>query len=435
MTARRSVLPRQPLRCLLPAALALLLLIVSKESAQAIDLLERDPLGLTLTGSYTNLFSLGEDTAGKDFTSDYNRLRTIWRATYGDSLELDITYQHEAFFGSILDSGEFAFTRGERDTTYFDWEHTIADHGDAFWSHSLYRAYLIMRAPNANLTVGRQRISWGTGLFWNPTDSFNPISPLQVEPEEKVGADAVNLEIPLDWLTLLNFVYARSKKFELPTPAELLARGVPPDVIAHLAADPPDFALIESFLEEEDVSSAAGRFRTTVGTYDVSFIGGQFDHDEFVGGNFSGYVKDAGLRGEFTYTFAQDRPDHYRFVLGADYSFSNTLYLVAEYFYNGQAARFDREELFEAQLRGELTTLNPHQLGLGATYDLTPLVKLQAYGIWDIEGEGLFVNPEIYYSARADLDIRAGVQLFTGEDGSDFDGVGNIYYVKVEWFF
>ncbi len=435
MTTRRFVGPCRPLKRFLPAALALLTLVVPYSQAHAIDLLERGPLDLTLTGSYTNLFSLGEDTAGKDYTSDFNRLRTIWRASYGDSLELDVTYQHEAYFGSILDSGDFAFTRGERDTTYFDWKHTIADHDDAFWSHSLYRAYLVMRAPHANLTVGRQRISWGTGLFWNPTDIFNPVSPLQIEPEEKVGADAVNLEIPFDGLTLVNFVYARSKKFGLPTLEELLARGVPPDVIARLAAEPPDFALIESFLEEEDMSSAAGRFRTTVGTYDISFIGGRFDHDEFVGGNFSGYVKDAGLRGEFTYTFAQDRPDHYRFVLGADYSFSNTLYLVAEYFYNGQAARLDRQQLLDAQLRGELTTLNPHQLGMGATYDLTPLVKLQAYSVWDIEGEGLFLNPEIYYSARANLDIRAGVQFFTGERGSDFNDVGNIYYVKVEWFF
>ncbi len=43
---------------------------------------------------------------------------------------------------------------------------------------------------STTLTAGRQRIGWGTARFWSPMDMFNPISPLQIESEERQGVDA-----------------------------------------------------------------------------------------------------------------------------------------------------------------------------------------------------------------------------------------------------
>lgn len=422
-------------RICLGLSFVLSFLFAFPRAGSAIDLIERDNGSLSLTGSYTNILSFGEDLNGNDYTSDFNRFRTIWKAAYQEWLELNVTYQQEIFLGSFLDTDEFAFTRDDITPAYFDWTDTILDNPDLFWNQSLYRAYAVVRAPQANLTVGRQRISWGTALFWNPTDVFNPTSPLQIEPDEKVGVDAINLEIPLGGLTLANLVVSSSKKYVVPTPAELLAMGLTPEELARLASQPPDLGLLASVLDEEKTSAVAGRFRTTVGTYDLSLIGGEFDENRFIGANWSGYIKDAGFRGEFTYTFSEDLPDYFRFVTGVDYAFSNTLYFVAEYFYNGQAEKFSDAEVLDAQLAGELVTLNPHFLNFGTTYDLTPLLKLQLYGIWDMKGEGVFVNPEVYYSARANLDVRVGAQLFTGNRGSDFADTGNIYYVKLEWFF
>lgn len=404
-------------------------------SALAIDLIQKENASLSLTGSYTNIFSFGKDIEGTDYTSDFNRFRTIWLATYEDWLELDVTYQHDAFLGSFLDSPEFAFTREEISTTYFDWTDTIIDNPDFFWNQYLYRAYAVFRTPHANLTAGRQRIAWGTALFWNPTDVFNPTSPLQIEPDEKVGVDALNLEIPFGSLTLANLVVAAYTKYVVPSLQDLLAKGLTPEEIGRLTAYPPDLELLASVLDEEKTNSIAGRFRTTVGTYDLSIIGGEFDNNGFIGGNWAGYIKDAGFRGEFTYTFSDDLPDYFRFTTGADYQFANSLYLAVEYFYNGQAERFSDIELLDAQLAGELVTLNPHLLNAAVTYDLTPLITLQLFGIWDMKGNGVFVNPEVYYSVSEDLDLRVGAQLFAGDEGSDFADVGNVYYAKVEWFF
>jgi len=54
-------------------------------------------------------------------------------------------------------------------------------------------------------TVGRQRVRWGAGRFWNPTDFLNPqrLDPLAVF-DQRLGSDLVKVHVPLpDWNTNL----------------------------------------------------------------------------------------------------------------------------------------------------------------------------------------------------------------------------------------
>ncbi len=43
--------------------------------------------------------------------------------------------------------------------------------------HFIDRLYFTKNFEVGNLTIGRRRISWGTGRIWNPTDLFSPINP------------------------------------------------------------------------------------------------------------------------------------------------------------------------------------------------------------------------------------------------------------------
>jgi hypothetical protein len=60
------------------------------------------------------------------------------------------------------------------------------------------RAYLKIYFPLADLTLGKQRIAWGAGYLWNPTDVFNPFTlSFAVEEEQEAEPQAVRLEVPL----------------------------------------------------------------------------------------------------------------------------------------------------------------------------------------------------------------------------------------------
>ncbi len=92
--------------------------------------------------------------------------------------------------------------------TLLDLDHQVVDSDDLLWRASIYRMHLTFSTEKSKLVVGRQRVAWGVGRVWNPTDLFNPVSPLQIEQDQRDGVDAVNLEYYTGPLGSLNLVFA-----------------------------------------------------------------------------------------------------------------------------------------------------------------------------------------------------------------------------------
>ena len=44
------------------------------------------------------------------------------------------------------------------------------------------------------VTVGRQAVSWGSGIVFQPLDPFNPFAPTAVDRDYKAGDDLVLIE-------------------------------------------------------------------------------------------------------------------------------------------------------------------------------------------------------------------------------------------------
>ncbi|MFB3099474.1 MAG: hypothetical protein ACE1ZX_05510, partial [Acidimicrobiia bacterium] len=55
----------------------------------------------------------------------------------------------------------------------------------------LYRGWVRYEGRSFDVTLGRQRIPLGRARLWNPTDLFNPIFPLAIEGDQRIGQDAV----------------------------------------------------------------------------------------------------------------------------------------------------------------------------------------------------------------------------------------------------
>jgi len=325
-----------------------------------------------------------------------HRLRVNLEYYPVSEMELRAIVDNQLTWGSYLQTEQYSLSKTLEQQDYIDLTLDPVDNEYALWQAVVHRLYLRYSGDNIDLTAGRQRIAWGTGRIWNPTDLFNPNSPLTLEPSERRGSDSV-----------------------------------------HVAWRPADDLQLEAAWAigaDRDDARWAARGRTCVGSYDLSFMAGRFRGSEVVGFDFSGYVADAGLRGEFTYTWEDER-SYARAVLSYEYTFGNGIDLLAEYLYNGgNLGRFTLEDAAALAAYDSIISINRHFLALLLARELFPLVSGRLLTIVDLEDGSLFAFPMIYYSLAQDVDLTLGVQLFFGDDG-DFSLYSHTALVALEWYF
>jgi hypothetical protein len=279
----------------------LVLLLAAGMSARAQTAPDPSAFQYRFRGSFRSLLTASHSYfTGDAYGDSLSRLRLTFEGKWRQTLLVDVEYDNEAHFGNLITEPDFDLVRHRQDGSYFDLLHVWVDRQHAYWDTSLYRGFLTLRHGRAELTVGRQRIAWGTAHFWSPTDVFNPISPLLIEADEREGVDAAQLTVPLPCDLHWSVVYA------------------PQDGL--------------------DRSTEATRIVKTVHNFDVAAIGGRFRQDWVAGGNFAGQWGGAGLRGELTYTWRGSGSDFssnaLRWTFGSDYAINNKWYVLAEYFYN-----------------------------------------------------------------------------------------------------
>ena len=215
-------------------------------------------------------------------------------------------YDNEALLGSYLDTAQFAQLKAARPATYWDMEENYVDRQSLFMRHRLHRGFVSLNTTAVDAYLGRQRIAWGSGRLWNPTDLFNPYNPAQIERNERAGVDAVLVEKSFSALSRLSFAYAPQ-------------RNAP--------------------------ASRAVRYRTNYANTDMALMAGEFRNTRVAGFEFAGRIGDAGVYGEVAHSRPGAGDAFTRGVLGAEYAFENTLTLGAEYYWNGegttQRSRYD----------------------------------------------------------------------------------------------
>jgi hypothetical protein len=348
-------------------------------------------------GYFKTLFIGGRTFFEENYFLVLHRLRTELSFKPARSTELYAALDNQLRWGSYLDTVEYSYARPLDDRYYIDMAVDPLDNRNAHWRAEFYRLYFRAVSRSADITIGRQRIAWGTGRLWNPTDLFNPTSPLQIEPGEKRGTDALFLALrPADRLNI--------------------------DIAAAVGADRDDTRL-------------GARVRSAVGYYDVSAMAGRFRDSNVAGFDFSGYIGDAGFRGEFTHTWNPGDKRFWRCVLGFENGFRNGLILLAEYLYNGgNIGEITPEVIEDLASFDAITTLNSHFLALQLSKELTPLAYGSLLSLVDLEDGGLFLFPSLSYSWKQDVDLTFGAQIFLADKG-DFSLAHNTIVFGLEWYF
>jgi hypothetical protein len=370
------------------AALVLILLLLCPVAVDAIE----------LSGRYTNLFFHTESLLNQKQTGDLNRLRL--RAEDGfDQFSWELVYDHSWLYGSVVRSAQYQAASSLPYPTYLDLTSYIYRGHSLDWRHSLYRAWLQYEQDQLLLILGRQRIAWGSGRIWNPTDRFNPIDPTAVQQDQKIGVDAFNTA----WR------YDNSGSFQM-----ILAPGRSEHNVAR---------------------KVSGRWQDTFGEFDVAAMGGLFGDEQVLGIDLAGNIGDGGGRLEVVRSISGPDGAYTQLMAGYDYTlfhawFPEGLYLAIEYFYNGASARNlslasqDRLQSFSRSLWGGI---------LG--YDLTALLRFDFLLLADVTRHSFFYAPSVTWSVTDSIDFKVVAQLPTDGQSGEFASYRPLYAMQLDWYF
>ncbi|MBT8399372.1 MAG: hypothetical protein KJO98_02750 [Rhodothermia bacterium] len=328
---------------------------------------------------------------------DISRLRTKGIAAFGSNIRSEVWLDTEALMGSFIGTVDFDIGRelDRREWLDLDWQ--LATANRFRMEQRIFRAFVSVYAGPITATLGRQRVAWGTGFAWNPTDLLNPYNPAAIELGEKAGIDGL-----------------------------------------HIAAATGDFSRLEAaYAAGDDIreSSLAVRGSSNVGEYDVSLMGGYFRDDWVLGGDFAGYLGDAGLRGEAAYTAARDRADYIRFTLTADRSFEGDYYGFVEYYYNGQGTTDKSKYDFREVLDGRSFNVARNYIAVSVMKAVTPLVAASFYTLANLDDCSALVGPSLTYSLGDNAEAGGAVYFFAGKSDSEFGAQSHAYFAYLQFFF
>jgi hypothetical protein len=333
------------------------------------------------------------------------RARITARAAFAERLYGQVSYDMELRTGSALDSLAFALGEEIGTRTWLDADRTFLDNPDAHMRHALYRAWVRYEGERFDLTAGRQRIALGQGRLWNPTDLFNPIFPLDVEGDQRIGQDAAVARVRL------------SKQLRL--------------------------AGIWSPQDDPDEHRWAARLELDRKEVDGGLMVGSFQRDWVFGADFAASVAGAAVRGEATLTDLRSGGRIWQVVGSVDRNFplGSGLYVLVEHLYNENLvdpglAGASLLAALEGLVLDRITTLVRNQTGLEVGYDLTPLLRADLLVLYDWHGPSVATVPSLRYSFRPDVEIALGAQLFLGPHArSEYGDRSNLLILQIDAFF
>jgi len=264
--------------------------------------------------------------------------------------------------------------------------------------HFIDRLYFRQSTAIGDFTVGRQRISWGTGRVWNPTDLFNPLNPTSFSKIEKDGVDALLAKFVLGNFSDLSLVFNAKENFR--------------------------------------ENNFGFRFRSNVEGFDFSAMSGVFDKRIIVGADFAGSIFDAGVRGEGIYSTSEQYPatNFVSLILGTDNQFTDKLYALAEYHFNGRgktAGLYD----FQGLLKGEILNVGRHYVVAQVAYLVHPLVSVSMAATRNLDDESGFTALTAVYSSSDETSLSIGGQNFYGEPFTEYWYYPSSVYLKFDFYF
>jgi hypothetical protein len=255
---------------------------------------------------------------------------------------------------------------------------------------NLDRAFMKLSFNFADIYVGRQAISWGSGKLANPTDIFAPFSFNELDKEERRGIDAVRVRIPVGNLAEIDLGYVFGDRLKLSNSGFFLRS--------------------KFFMLDTDISFMIIGFKNNL------LLG--FDLTKPIGG--AGFwFEGAYVKNNFYNKDKDEIPDNYtRISTGLDYNYKG-VYMMIEYHYNGAGSKLPREyyDLFgkRAYKTNTIFLMGINYLSIMTSYQITGLLSNTNMIIYNITDKSMILSPKFEYNIAENIYLSLGAFISTGK--------------------
>lgn len=336
------------------------------------------------------------------FLGDWGYLETHYEAIISGGDTRSRGKELEKAFPQLSRQGVLGGRPPEDDRRFMDLTKTIDEYDDYIIYHRLDRLSLTLLPSWGLVRIGRQAVTWGNGLLFNPMDMFNPFSPTDTERDYKIGDDMLLTQFAM---------------FDL---GELQLLMVP-------RREP------QSGSVESDESSIGGKLHFAWGASEFDIMVGSHYGDTVVGLGSRGYLKDAAARIDFVWTRLDEDYGEDSFlsiVANIDYSWvwwGKNVYGLVELYYNSLGQESYGEAIRDPNIserieRGELFTLGRLYLSGHLRVEAHPLLNLYLTIINNVKDPSGIIQPYALWEIRDDIQLIVGGTGYYGGTGTEYGG-------------
>jgi len=250
------------------------------------------------------------------------------------------------------------------------------------------RAYVKVAFPFADVTAGRQRVAWGTGYVFNPTDIFNPFAlTFAVADEDRPGIDAVRANFPLGPLSRFEAILLTDNEFSSLNKSKKGFKG-----------------------------------KTNIGMYDLSLSYVALGDEGFqFGFDTAGELLGLGVRAEAAIINENADEDYSsKAILGWNYTFENGIGIDMEYFYNGEGQRDKSKYDWSGLFAGKIYQLGTDYLFFGLNKLLDEITTVSLSFLWNMNDSGFIVYPAFSRNIFENVDLNLEALIAGGDSGSEY---------------
>jgi hypothetical protein len=357
---------------------------------------------LSLNGYVSSLQSVMFDSLSGPFVNDnliHNRLNLS--GTINDHLTFATEFRNRLFTGDMVKAGPAYSESIGSDQGLVDLSWNILNEQSFFLNTTIDRLWFDLNYGKLQARIGRQRINWGQTLVWNPNDIFNAYSYFDFDYIERPGSDAVRLQYYPDY----------SSAVEIAVKADY-----------------------------NNKVTAATLYRFNNWGYDLQFLAGYFNSEDFVAGaGWSGALGSVSFRGEASWfqpaKKISDTTGTGIFTIGFDKVFKNNSMLQLQLMYCNKPADL---ESFGSLYFGTMSTKDLAFSRFSSfgmfSYPVTPLLNLGISAIWFPDLHGYYAGPSFDYSIAENVDLSIYWQHFESKM-IDNNTTINLGFLRIKFSF
>ena len=324
------------------------------------------------------------------------------------------------------------------------WQDMVFELENDVW---IQEGHASLYAGDFRLRLGRQKYYTGTGYAWNPSDLFNRKNSLDPAYETE-GIDGIFAAWSFTGESEVSLFYSigTSHFRERKTFSSIEDGDFQLKARTHIGVWEIALHYTEAKLDRTDFLAAI------MGAVDPENPATMVKW-RLLGGETSGQLFGIGLHAEFGYAwldlyrdpyivpaigFIPDIQNHARFLVGADYTFENGLFLIGEYYYEGLGKNSPDDYNLNDRLSfltGERDSIGKHNIFLGGNYPVTDLITMEMYVISNLNDPSIILNPWLVWIASDNVTVSVTGQLPMANEDSSLGKIGPSIFARLKWTF